>query len=87
MVTAFFCCKECGIDKMQFRMRNRGKNEDVVSYVHACVAEAAVIHCGLKPGCLAKTVDVGMPITQNGIGFPGPRLTDEEKASIKKQLS
>lgn len=41
---------------------------------------------GAKPNTKAKTIDVKLPITKNGIGFDGPELDDDDKADLDRQL-
>ena len=39
-------------------------------------------HRRANPNCLNDRVDLMMPVTQNGIGFAGPELTEEQRRQL-----
>lgn len=40
-----------------------------------------------RPFCGHNTLDVAFPMSQNGIGFDDPALTDEERAEVNREMA
>lgn len=78
-------CGTCKLDTM-FKVRERFQNEDLQHYMDYCVMEAAKAHNLLSPLCGAKICGLKIPISANGIGFSGRKLTKEENEEIGRKL-
>jgi len=83
---AGYICQTCKVDTTDVEVREREKSEHIEHYVKAVVRICDFDHGMRSPMCRAKTVDVKVPMTQNGIGFDGPELTDEDRADMNRQL-
>lgn len=86
MLKAGYICNKCGMDVMDVDVRERVENEDVRNYVHHVGNTCGRDHGIRSPLCCAQVLDIKVPMTQNGIGFTGPELTEQDQEDIKAQL-
>lgn len=84
-VKAGYSCQTCKTEEF-IQVRKREKSESIEHYMKAVVRCSAFDHGMRSPFCKAKTIDVKLPITKNGIGFDGPELDDDDKADLDRQL-
>lgn len=84
-VKAGYICKVCNVKTTDVEMREREKSEDIEHYAKAVARCCGFDHGMRSPFCKAQTVDLMVPISQNGIGFSGPELTEEQKADMMRQ--
>jgi C4-type Zn-finger protein len=82
---AGYICQKCGMDVTDVQVRERAPDEDVVNYVHHVGNVCGQNHRIRSPMCGARNLDIKIPMTQAGIGFDGPELTEEQKADLRKQ--
>lgn len=79
-------CQKCGFKNMEVVVRERHQNEDIKHFMDFAIIACAQNHRLLSPYCSAREFDLMIPITQNGFGFIGEELTEEDKASLRKQM-
>lgn len=85
-VTVKFSCK-CGIKDHPVQVRSRKKDEDLKKWMHEMGVAIGLAHRLLSRDCQIQTMEyVMMPVTQNGIGFEGPELTEEDKKELAEQV-
>jgi hypothetical protein len=89
MLKAFYGCKlfNCTLQpaQVEVEVRERRADEDILTYLNHVAEECGMEHRRLSPFCPADKLDIGLPITQNGIGFDGPPLTEEDKKRLAEQ--
>ncbi len=71
MQKILFNCKKCGKDKHPFFVRDRRKDEDILSYMNELREEMAVSHSLSSPGCDSRVLDLMIPVSKEG--FVGGR--------------
>ena len=85
-VEVMFDCKACGVSRAKLPAPERASGEDIERWIERVAVEVQKRHAILSPLCRERKADIYLPVSQAGIGVPGPELTEQEKASIKEQL-
>jgi hypothetical protein len=83
---AMFRCQKCNVDKIKVPVRERFANEDILTYTEHVAGEAKKVHEIISPYCTATVADIYLPMTQNGLGFAGPALTEADKKELDDHL-
>jgi hypothetical protein len=73
MVSGYYTCHRCGMIDVEFEVRDRGPNEDVLVWLEAVKIAMDIKHARTAPLCNAPYVDLKIPIQAPRIG--GPAVT------------
>lgn len=82
---AFYKCHLCEIENVFVEVRERYPNEDIKAYVEYIASVCGEEHGRRTPWCPKRHLDIALPMTQNGIGFAGPELTEQDKKELAEK--
>lgn len=84
-IKAGYRCGECNANR-SIEVRVRAPEEGIENYVYHVNRMACEDHEEKSPGCQPESLDIELPITQNGIGFAGDPLTEQDQRDLRRQL-
>lgn len=79
---AGYICRLCGKEFNCVAVRERATDEGIENYVYYVGRLCGEHHRKVSHNCMADKLDLKLPITANGIGFPGRKLTTDEIAKL-----
>lgn len=82
-----FHCQALSPGNVYVEVRERRVDESVCDYLNEVARVCGLNHRRVSPDCLSIKLNIGLPMSQNGIGFPGPELTEQDKKELAEQFS